>query len=283
MEYLPLLIILGLIGFALLRLIDKSKKTSIPRVKASKATAKRVELSFDEAIPEGFQIYTERPDIAGLSYKKAGAIRFANGVKQELRFEREPENKHDANAIKVIGVFGSNSECIGYVPKELSEQIIGSGLFELVKPRLRRIFVGSSDYIDINYQILGPKADKPTFDDYLYKKPAEPDQIEYFKFFGLNPSKETNRGDAEALINQHQKSCSPEQIKEWDCYCQILEEFNDPDFREMYDLKKVSRGVLLKAIDQLRESGSTYCDISDDIDQVVEKVLEIKPDLEKTS
>jgi len=76
-------------------------------------------------------------EVAGIQYRKAEALRFANSSNQELILEREPDNEHDPNAIKLIGISGSNKYFIGYIPKEISEQIVSTKLFDSVKPTLK--------------------------------------------------------------------------------------------------------------------------------------------------
>jgi hypothetical protein len=115
-------------------------------------------------IPKGFQIYVANPSVAGISYRKQAALNFANSSNQRLRLEREPDNAHDPNAIKIIGVSQAGEFLIGYVPREIAEQIADLDLFDCIQPRLARIYIGRSDFLDIQYQLIGPKSKKPVFD-----------------------------------------------------------------------------------------------------------------------
>ncbi len=132
--------------------------------------SKGSEKSFLPPIPNGYQIFSKNIPVAGISYHRDDAIRFARSSNQELSLQREPSNAYDKNAIKLIGLSGLNQYFIGYLPKELSAQIIGTEMFELVKARLGRIYINNNEFIDIQYQILGPKEDKKKFDDFLRKK-----------------------------------------------------------------------------------------------------------------
>ena len=237
--------------------------------------------NFLPPIPKGYQIYADALPIAGLQYRKDEALKFAKSSNQELSFEREPTNEHDPNAIKLIGLSSSTKYFLGYLPKELSEQIATTGLTESVKARLVRIYVGSDDYLDIQYQVIGPKADKKRFDEFLSNQPVDASQKEYLKFFGLPIPKGMTSGQAEQTIAEHRKSSKPEEQEEWDGYDSIFNEFDDPDFRETYDLKKVGKTVLLDALAQLKQQGKSYKHLANNIDEVVEKVIELKPDLEK--
>lgn len=125
----------------------------------------------DHPIPEGFQIF-ETVDVAGVYYRLAAATAFATSKNQWIELEREKRNKHDANAIKVIGCskgwFFIKRRFIGYIPRDTAKRIVEGGYWGLVKPRLRKTIVGDdpSD-VAIGIQILGPKAERagyyPTF------------------------------------------------------------------------------------------------------------------------
>lgn len=162
--------------------------------------------SFSSPIPSGYQIYAGHLPIAGIKYRKQDAIKFANSSNQELGLEREPNNEHDPNAIKLIGISGSNKYFMGYIPKDLSEQIVSTGLFDSVKPRLSRIYVGKNDFIDIQYQIIGPKTNKKQFDAFLENQPADSLQKDYFKFFGLTVPRNLTTGQAKQNISEHKKN-----------------------------------------------------------------------------
>ncbi len=237
--------------------------------------------SFLPPIPNGYQIFAKNLPVAGIQHRKDEAIRFANSSNQELSLQREPRNEFDVNAIKLIGVSGSCNYFIGYLPKELSAQIIGTGLFESVKARLGRIYISKNDFLDIQYQVIGPKADKKKFDEFLSNQPADSSQKDYFKFFAIPIPKGLTAGQAGQTMTEHMKASKPEEQAEWDGYISIVEEFEDKDFREGFDLKKVSKTFLMDTISQLKADGKTYKYLSDNIDEVVEKLLELNPDLEK--
>lgn len=237
--------------------------------------------SFLPPMPTGYQIFAKNLPVAGIQHRKDEAIRFAKSSNQELSLQRDSNNEFDKNAIKLIGLSGSTQYFIGYLPKELSAQIIGTGMFEIVKARLGRIYISNNDYLDIQYQVIGPKVDKKKFDEFLSNQPADSSQKDYFKFFSLTIPKGLTAGQAEQTIAEHRKTSKPEEQEEWDGYTNILEEFDDKDFRDGYDLKKVSQAVLMEAINQLKAQGKTYKYLSDHIEEVAEKIIELKPDLEK--
>lgn len=118
----------------------------------------------DKELPEGLQIFEGRLEVAGVSFRKADATSFVKAGKKWLELEREVGNKHDKNAIKVIGCskgfFVTKRRFIGYVPKEVSKLIVSSGFLEKIKPRLLKTHEGTGGYVEILFQVLGPKGKK---------------------------------------------------------------------------------------------------------------------------
>ena len=117
--------------------------------------------------PEDLQIYVHA-EVAGISFRKNDALIFANARNQTIEMEREPGNKHDRNAIAIYGVCHRGRAMIGYVPKEIAAHIARSGMFDLLRPRLARVFMGGENsrdpYLEIQFQILGPKGRKKEFE-----------------------------------------------------------------------------------------------------------------------
>lgn len=240
--------------------------------------------SFFPPIPKDHQIYKSDVSVAGITFRKDNAIKFARASNQTLELERDLNNEHDKNAIKVIGVTPTSRYFVGFVPKEISEQIIVTNMFDNVKARLGRIYQGKDDYIEIKFQIIGMKINKKQYDAFLENKPANSSQKEYYKFFGLPVPKALTSGQANQTITAHRKKLAAEDVlklEEYDSYNNIITDFEDSDFREPYDLKRVTKAILNEALSQLIEDGKTYAYLSDNIDEVVEKVLLINPDLEK--
>jgi hypothetical protein len=118
----------------------------------------------EQDIPDGFQIFEERLEVAGVSYRKQDAIAFATAKTLWLELEPDPGNKHDSNAIKVIGCskgwFFTKRRFVGYVPKEVAKGIVEGGFFAQVRPRLLKTYVGDRGFVEILFQLLGPKGIK---------------------------------------------------------------------------------------------------------------------------
>lgn len=125
-------------------------------------------LMAQDAIPEGYQIYEDRLTPAGISFRKDQATAFARRADGWLELEPEPGNKHDKNAIKVIGCakgwFRIKRRFVGYVPKEVSRRIVSRGFLSSVRPRLIHTYIGRDGFVDILFQILGPKGRKKEYE-----------------------------------------------------------------------------------------------------------------------
>ncbi len=102
--------------------------------------------------------------LRGVSFRKADAASFVKAGKKWLELERENGNKHDKNAIKVIGCskgfFGTKRRFIGYLPKEVSKLVVNNGFWGQIQPRLLKTHTGGGGFIEILIQLLGPKGKK---------------------------------------------------------------------------------------------------------------------------
>jgi hypothetical protein len=123
-------------------------------------------LRFYPDIPEGMSIFFADEEVAGVQHRLSNVRAFASGRHHALRLEREPNNPHDPNAIKVIGIykgwFFTHRVHIGYVPAEIAEEIAERNLFSQIQPLLKNIWWGGyvRDYIVVRFDILGPKPPK---------------------------------------------------------------------------------------------------------------------------
>lgn len=115
-------------------------------------------------IPDDLQIFEERLEVAGIQYRRDDARAFADGRSLFIEFERDAANQHDKNAIKVIGCrkgfFGTKRYFVGYVPSEVAADIVEGGYYEKIVPRLLKTYVGDSGFVEILFQVLGPKGQR---------------------------------------------------------------------------------------------------------------------------
>jgi hypothetical protein len=116
-------------------------------------------------IPEGFQIFEERLEVAGVGHRREDAAAFVRGTHLWLEFKRDTANPYDKNAIRVIGCsrgfFGTTRRYfIGYVPAPAAEAIVEGRYFERVRPRLLKTWIGDTGYVEVMFQVLGPKGER---------------------------------------------------------------------------------------------------------------------------
>jgi len=120
------------------------------------------------AIPDGFQIFEERLEVAGIVHRRADAAAFVSRGKDIwLELSPEPNNAHDRNAIRVIGCakgfFGTKRYFLGYVPAPVASAIAQGDYVRRIQPRLLKAWIGDTGYVEILFQILGPKGDRYVF------------------------------------------------------------------------------------------------------------------------
>lgn len=121
-------------------------------------------------------------------------------------------------------------------------------------------------------------ANRKAWDD----RPATTRQREFFRFFGLKPGVGLLKRDADQQIAERLKQARQSGdplADQWQTYDAILDDFDDPDFREGYDIRKPGASAVRKAIDALLAEGRTWDDL--DSDSVAERLLEIAPNLER--
>ena len=121
----------------------------------------------EQAIPEGYQIYEERLEVAGSQHYRPAGATFVKGKEHQIRFEPEPSNKYDQNAIRIIGRykawwFLTREVHLGYVPASVAKSMHTFGLSAL-KPRLLKTYLGNHGFVEILFQLLGPKGRKKDY------------------------------------------------------------------------------------------------------------------------
>ena len=105
-------------------------------------------------------------------------------------------------------------------------------------------------------------------------------QKEFYRFHNIKVPRSLSHEAATKFINENSAN-GAEKTTDWDNYESIYKEIIDPDFREENDLKKVSLPTYRSAIEQLKNEGKSFEELTDDIDLVVDKILELNPGAEK--
>lgn len=117
------------------------------------------------------------------------------------------------------------------------------------------------------------------------ERPASDMQKEFYRFFGITVPKGLTHGDAVQFIGEaeSEKEGADEQsrLQDWERYCELYNRINDPEFRGTHDIKKVSLAQYRAAVNALRNEGKTLKELSGQEDQIVDKLIEATPDIQK--
>lgn len=239
---------------------------------------------FSGNIPSGYQIYIHSPVLAGVQFRKGDAIEFAQGVDHSIELEADPTNEHDSNAIKVIGISSGSRYHIGFLPANDAKTIISRGYLDKALPRLKKIYLSDSGWLEIEYDVVIPKALIKESKALDLEEPMNKDQKDFLKFFDQPIPRGLNVGQANTLIEEFTAKMNAEQpgkIDEYDAYEEIKWMIDDKDERESYDLKKPPMAVVKQALEVLRGNGVTYVQIKDNMQLLVDEIFKIRPDLER--
>lgn len=116
-------------------------------------------------------------------------------------------------------------------------------------------------------------------------RPPAQMQRECAKFFGIKLPKGTTAPQAEKLIDDHISELADNddpKLEEWEGFENVVEELSDIEvLREELHIKKTSMALIKTALEELRQSGQSYRESGDDVQSVVDKLLELKPELER--
>ncbi len=104
-----------------------------------------IKRKFDLGGPDGLQIYESYIEPAGAYWENyPDVFKFIGGGKNlSLELQREPKNRHDPNAIRIIGVvrgwaFDSRYH-IGYVPGDMARKLVLGNFWPNVAANLRMV------------------------------------------------------------------------------------------------------------------------------------------------
>ena len=126
--------------------------------------------------------------------------------------------------------------------------------------------------------IFADEANQRAWED----RPIDSRQREFFRFFGAKVRAGMGHKEAAALADEIYREASDAEdarADHWDVYEQVLDDLEDPEFREDYGLKKPSASAIRKAVDGLVGGGMTWDEIDSDL--VVERLVEMNPELER--
>jgi hypothetical protein len=284
MEYIVVFILFSLAFYFLKNMGKDSSVRGGNRSTSPSSKGGSVSERFSGGIPTGYQIYLHQPVLAGVQFRKADAIDFAQGADHSIEFERDPANEHDANAIKVIGISSGRRHHIGFLPAEDAKTIVKRGFESGVIPRLRNIYLSDSGWLNIEYDVLIQKDLMKASKALDLEEPMNKSQKDFLKFFDQPIPKGLNVGQATTIIEEFTAKMNaehPNKIDEYDAYDEIMWMIDDKEERDQYDLKKPPMSVLKQALGVLLEKGVTYVQIKDDMQLLADEIFKIRPDLEK--
>jgi len=258
---------------------------------------------FKRPIPKGYQIYTTF-EVTGLHIDANREVldEFMLGDNLEISFELEPQNPHDANAIKVVGTFDritSSSEVperaklsLGYIPRQISEGLHKTEIFSVVIPRLYSSSEHGDRWVDMTVDILGPKDDKllSKYHDYFEQKrksrPASPRDLAFLKLTQYELDEQYTVGEAEYIIDYMRKKFAeepPELLANLDGLLQIIDsaitEFSDNDFIEDYGMMAAPPEAVIDAVVLLSISGLQAAELVDQYEPIAKVILALNPSL----
>ncbi|WP_334029652.1 hypothetical protein [Alteromonas sp. P256] len=137
-------------------------------------------------------------------------------------------------------------------------------------------------------------------------RPASQLQKEFYRFFDFKVPASLTYSDAKAFIvdfesrnegdmDYHLEGIDEQEAKqlsdnirrnqslleEWSYFEEIVEEFDDAEFRDSYNIKKVPISMIKKAIAELRNESVNIEEAAGDVELIIDKLIELKPELEK--
>ncbi len=119
------------------------------------------------------------------------------------------------------------------------------------------------------------------------QRPPSQLQKERARFFGVKLPKEATESQAELLISDKvsvlEEKDDP-RVDEWDSIENIIHRLSDEqDLKEVFSIKKPGIALIITALEKLQEEGQSYVHSEDNIESVVQKLVELKPDLRLNS
>jgi hypothetical protein len=279
-------IFMGILVLVLLYLFVKVRSSQRDKESSSDKNSP-VAKNLMEPIRKKHQIYERNMSIEGVQHRKEEANNFIDDSDLSLKLEKEPQNTVDKNAIKIIGVGRKKEYFLGYVPKDIALKISVTNCYEYIYPRLIRTYRSEQGFIDITFQLVGLKDKKTQYDDFENNLPVDASQQAYLKFWKINYDKEITLSAAEKLIIEHRKKAEvdePAKWSEWTIkeYVQnAYENFSDKDEREQFSIKKPTKEQIKNALDALLDEGKKIDELEEDYENLVEKLTDLFPDLQR--
>jgi hypothetical protein len=114
---------------------------------------------YNPAIPRGMCSFERNVVVQDVELHCHDATKFVLRDKQGIYLEREPDNRHDPDLLRVMGKAQSwplvMNKCIGYVPADIAMHLLDSGIEDNVQLHLREVSVGHRSQSGISFDVLG--------------------------------------------------------------------------------------------------------------------------------
>ncbi len=115
------------------------------------------------------------------------------------------------------------------------------------------------------------------------QRPASQLQRERARFFGIKLPEGVTEIQAEMLISDHisvLEDKNDPRVDEWDSIENVIQQLSDDQtLKEAFSIRKPGIELIIAALEQLNNEGRSYMHSEDNTDSVVQKLLELKPDL----
>lgn len=119
------------------------------------------------------------------------------------------------------------------------------------------------------------------------QRTSNPMQKECLRFLGVKPAASNmTHAEAERLISARQEELADtnqQLLDDWDLFESLVEELDDPDNREDYELKKPPLSAIRAAVESLRQEGHTMAELEDDLQLLADRILQLKPELRRAA
>lgn len=139
-------------------------------------------------------------------------------------------------------------------------------------------------------------------------RPASQLQKEFYRYFDFKVPASLTYSDAKAFIEEFESSNEGDMdyhlegidekeakqlsdnirrnqslLEEWSYFEEIVEEFDDVEFRDSYNIKKVPISMIKKAIAELNNESVNIEEAAGNVELIIDKLIELKPELERLS
>lgn len=231
-----------------------------------------------EDIPDGYQIYEARPTLHETVRYQSETQLFINSRNKKLVLKVSENPKQKKGLIQLVGVCNGKELILGNLPDKLSKRLLVDEWVSVIRPRLTQAYVEENNYVYLRYQLVGPKGRKKEFEATEDLLPISLRQEAYLKTFSLEKNGIEGALSARKAIDAHYKSLSKEQLLEWDSFEDILESFEDSEYRKDFGIRKVNEKLLIDTLCELKNNGKNYYDLADD-QELVDALIAKRPSL----